>query len=584
MAHAEIGEAHDKRAVLRVAVNAKLGDFREVRFYRRGRHKELLDAAEWFGWRRRKIEIDVFDDVVLVAAMRPKAEIASKRELRRLERRKIPPGSVLLKCFRNIAGGDLKALFPNARVVMSNTDKLVLSVPALASGIPILINLYTTITVLFLVLGSYLGLSASIEDKDMKTALAALSALVALGGFIVTQWVRYQRQSLKYQIELTDNIYYRNINNNAGIFDYVIGAAEEQQVKEAFLAYHFLHEAASPPIAAELDRRIEDWLRATFGIDVDFDVGDALDKLERLGLLKRDGERLIVVPLTRLSTHCGACGMACFRRRPAAYLFAEIRGFDLFILAQRLGGIGADDMAVVQQVAAIGDRQTLLGVLLDQKDAHAGFLDARERSEQPQGQQRREAERRFVEQQDSRRRHHGAADCHHLALAAAHGAHELLAALLELREQAQHTFQILRLVRAGAPRMCAEHEILLDGQVGKNAAVLWHERDAGLHDLVRRAPRDVGAVHRHRAAFRLAGLPGDGADERALTRAIGAEHDDDLALRHRRRHVFQRAMAAVKHRDIAGLKHSRLRDRPGSRRGPPALRRACLPRSWRRYS
>jgi hypothetical protein len=126
LAHAEIGEAHDKRAVLRVAVNAKLGDFREVRFYRRGHHKEVLEAAEWFGWRRRKIEIDVYDDVVLLAAMRPKAEIASKREVRRLERRKIPPGSVLLKCFRNIAGGDLKALFPSARVVMSNTDKLVL--------------------------------------------------------------------------------------------------------------------------------------------------------------------------------------------------------------------------------------------------------------------------------------------------------------------------------------------------------------------------------------------------------------------------------------------------------------------------
>jgi uncharacterized protein DUF3754 len=296
LAHAEIGDAHDKRAVLRVAVNAKLGDFREVRFYRRGHHKEVLEVAEWFGWRRSKIEIDVYDDVVLVAALRLKAEIASKRELRRLERRKLPPGSVLLKCFRNIAGGDLKALFPNARVVMSNTDKLALGVPALASGIPILINLYTTITVLFLVLGFYLGLSASIEDKDMKTALTALSALVALGGFIVTQWVRYQRKSLKYQIELTDNIYYRNINNNAGIFDYIIGAAEEQQVKEAFLAYHFLHEADSPPIAAELDRRIEDWLRATFGIDVDFDVGDALDKLERLGLLKRDGERLIVTP------------------------------------------------------------------------------------------------------------------------------------------------------------------------------------------------------------------------------------------------------------------------------------------------
>jgi hypothetical protein len=296
MAHAEVGDAHDKRAVLRVAVNARLGDFREIRFYRRGHHKEYLQVAEWFGLRRREVKVQVFDDVVLFAAMRPKAEIGSRRELKRLERRKIAPGSVLLKYFHNIAAGDLKALFPNARVVMRNVDKIALGVPALASGIPILINLYTTITVLFLVIGFYLGLSASVEDKDMKTALAALSALVAFGGFIVTQWVRYQRQSLKYQTELTDNIYYRNVNNNSGIFDYVIGAAEEQQVKEAFLAYHFLHVANSPPVVSELDSRVEEWLRATFAVDVDFDVGEAVVKLEQLGLLRRDGERLIVAP------------------------------------------------------------------------------------------------------------------------------------------------------------------------------------------------------------------------------------------------------------------------------------------------
>ena len=173
MAHAEVGDAHDKRAVLRVAVNARLGDFREIRFYRRGHHKEYVRVAEWFGLRRREVKVEVFDDVVLFAAMRPKAEIGSRRELKRLERRKIAPGSVLLKYFHNIAAGDLKALFPNARVVMRNVDKIALGVPALASGIPILINLYTTITVLFLVIGFYLGLSASVEDKDMKTALAA---------------------------------------------------------------------------------------------------------------------------------------------------------------------------------------------------------------------------------------------------------------------------------------------------------------------------------------------------------------------------------------------------------------------------
>jgi len=295
--HAAIGDAHRRRTLLRVEVSAELTDFREVRFYRRGRHTEQFEVSEWFGLRRRKIEAEVYDDVVLLAAMKSEPEIASRGELRALQRRKIRPGSLLLKYFRNVATGDLNALFPNARVVMSNSDRLVLGVPALAGGIPILIKLYTTITVLFLVLGFYLGVSASVEDEDLKIALAALGGLVALGGFILRQWVKYQRQSLKYQIELTDNIYYRNVNNNAGIFDYVIGAAEEQECKRAFLCYHFLRTASPAPTADELGSRIDAWFRTTFGVDIDFKVGDALEKLDELGLIKRDGERLFVSPL-----------------------------------------------------------------------------------------------------------------------------------------------------------------------------------------------------------------------------------------------------------------------------------------------
>ena len=151
-------------------------------------------------------------------------------------------------------------------------------------------------TVLFLVIGFYLGVSGAVEQDQMKTAFAAMSGLVALGGFVMRQWVKYQRQSLRYQKELADNIYFRNINNNAGIFDYIIGAAEEQECKEAFLAYYFLRTMPSPPTQTELDEHIEQWLRDTFGVDVDFEVDDALAKLDRLELLRRDGERLSVPP------------------------------------------------------------------------------------------------------------------------------------------------------------------------------------------------------------------------------------------------------------------------------------------------
>jgi hypothetical protein len=295
--HADIDEAHRRRSILRVKVTAPLDDFRDVRFYRRGHHREQFEVRGWFGLRRRKIEVEVYDDVVLLAATKSKTAAGAPRRSRSLDRRKIPPGAVLLKCFRNIASGDLNALFPNARVVLSRKDMLFLGLPALAGGIPILLKIYATITVLFLLLGFYFGVGAAMADSDTKTALAALSGLVALGGFVARQWVKYQRQSLKYQMELTDNIYYRNVNNNAGMFDYVIGAAEEQDCKEAFLAYHFLRVAAAPPTANELEARVEAWLKATFGIDVEFEVSDALAKLARLGLIERRGERLVVLPL-----------------------------------------------------------------------------------------------------------------------------------------------------------------------------------------------------------------------------------------------------------------------------------------------
>src|SRR5208282_2858035 len=53
--HAEIEEAHRRRSGLRVRIAAPLDDFREVRFWRRGRHTEPFEIAQWFGLSRRNI-------------------------------------------------------------------------------------------------------------------------------------------------------------------------------------------------------------------------------------------------------------------------------------------------------------------------------------------------------------------------------------------------------------------------------------------------------------------------------------------------------------------------------------------------
>lgn len=316
LSHEEIAQAHRQRALMRVEIRAPLEDFRDVRIFRRGRHSETVDITRWYHPRKRMVEADIYDDVVLLVAMKSESELAGERGRKRLRKRRIRPGSVLLKYFRNIARSDVNALFPNVRVVMGNVDKLVLGVPAVAGGLPILFNLASSVTVLFLVIGFYLGLVGAVEDDHVKQALAAMSGLVALGGFIMRQWVKYQRQSLKYQKELTDNIYFRNVNNNAGIFDYVIGAAEEQECKETFLAYYFLHTGGATT-QAELDTRIEAWLKQVLGLDMDFEVEDALAKLERLGLLTRSGERLSVPPLSEALVILDRAWDGYFRYEPA---------------------------------------------------------------------------------------------------------------------------------------------------------------------------------------------------------------------------------------------------------------------------
>jgi hypothetical protein len=318
ISHAEIEEAHRRRSAMRVEIVAPLEDFREVRFFRRGHHRETIETAGWLGLRKRVTKSLVYDDVVLFVAMKPEADLASRRERKRLARRKLRPGSVLIKYFRNIASVDLNALFPNVRVVLSLRDKLLLSGPALAGGLPILLKLASTITVLFLVVGFYFGLSARVAEEETAGALAALSGLVALGGFVTRQWLRYQRQSLKYQKELTENVYFRNVNNNAGIFDSLIAAAEDQECKEAFLAFYFLCTAKSALKQAELEAGIERWLAQAFGVDVAFKIGDALARLDRLGLLLRNGEQLSVLPLEAALRKLDRVWADFFKPEPAA--------------------------------------------------------------------------------------------------------------------------------------------------------------------------------------------------------------------------------------------------------------------------
>jgi hypothetical protein len=301
VSHEDITKAFAERARVRVKIKAPIEDYRDVRMFRRGSHTETIEIPAWFGLRRRPLKVLVYDDVVLMVATKP-ASMTSEQARKALSSarrggQKVRSGAVLFKYFRHIARADLKALFPNVRVVRSLFDHLTLGVPAILGGIPILIKLASTMTVLFLVAGFYLGLAGTIQDRDTEQALAALSGLLALGAFLLRQWGNFHRQSLIHQKELTDNVYYRNVNNNSGIFSYLIGEAEDQDWKEVLLAYYGLLTEAGPITRDALDARIEDFLARAIGVSADFDVDHALSRLREYDLMIETGDGLVAAPL-----------------------------------------------------------------------------------------------------------------------------------------------------------------------------------------------------------------------------------------------------------------------------------------------
>jgi Protein of unknown function (DUF3754) len=298
--HDEIERAFAEHALVRVRIKAPITDYRDVRMFRRGQHQEKVEITSFYGLRRRTLDIEVYDDVVLMVATRPDDAAPAPRKPRsgiKRSRHRVRGGAVLFKYFRHIARGDLEALLPNVRVVMGLFDQLTLGVPALIGGVPILFKLASTLTVLFVVAGFYLGLSGTVHDNDTQQALAALSGLFALGAFVARQWGNFHRQSLIHQKQVTDNVYFRNVNNNSGLFNYVIGEAEDQDWKEALLAYHAILTAPAPLSRDGLRVQVEDLVMQRFGLQIAFGVDDTLAKLSSLGLLGEANDCYSVLPL-----------------------------------------------------------------------------------------------------------------------------------------------------------------------------------------------------------------------------------------------------------------------------------------------
>lgn len=290
MAAAAVGNLQDLK------VRTSEAGVRRIRFFGRGARPAVLDIRRFWGLHRTAVNSEILDDVVIVIELARDASPLDAKALARI-RRGVRPGAILLKHFGDVPRTDLVTLHPGAEPTMKRRDQLILGVPAVAGGVPLLTQIGPALTVIFAVLAGVLGIEhGHLTNDNLKRALAALSGIVALGGFLMRQRLKFDRQRLFYQKQLADTVYFHTVANNAGVIDGLVGAAEEQDVKEAMLAYRLLL-AGGPMTKEALDGKAEAFLRETFNMDVDFEIGDAMAKLERLNLVTKAGETYTAAPL-----------------------------------------------------------------------------------------------------------------------------------------------------------------------------------------------------------------------------------------------------------------------------------------------
>jgi hypothetical protein len=143
-----------------------------------------------------------------------------------------------------------------------------------------------------------------------KLLFASLVSPWAIGGVLIApisaglnSFFGFQRAKQRHLSTMIRQLYYLTLASNASVINYLIGSAQEEEFKEAVLAYFFLWQNRDDPEPWDLhrlDAAIEAYVLEKTGLDIDFEIGDALNKLTRLGLLHRDPQdHLHAAPIDR---------------------------------------------------------------------------------------------------------------------------------------------------------------------------------------------------------------------------------------------------------------------------------------------
>ncbi|MGK7905248.1 MAG: TMEM143 family protein [Hormoscilla sp.] len=303
-------QAFTEASLIELETTVDFEDFDQMVCYYRGDIEKSMSIRKLFKTVEQKIE--VFERVVLLIKFKDAEYFAAKQgKLPKAKKEKLNfnPGKMYLYLYKNIPKFDLEFLFPNIKASMTLKDRILLGMPAIGAAIPIALKILPK---LLLIIGAILllmGVFSKVEDlsvneKDVRNVMsvlvASLSLTIALGGFGFKQYTNYKNRLIKFQKDVMETLFFKNLASNASVFQYIIDAAEEEECKEILLVYYHLMTSNEPLTPEQLDDRIEKWMEDKFGTKIDFDINNTLRNLEAIrGKIVKEGAEagMLEVPL-----------------------------------------------------------------------------------------------------------------------------------------------------------------------------------------------------------------------------------------------------------------------------------------------
>lgn len=239
--------------------------------------------------RKEEFDVPIFQRLFLLFKLKPietrVREVMAEQQIPRKEAERIVRNlrdmlpldvneeNIYLKLFKNIPRADIEMVFPNTRVRFRLMDKLRLGITA-GGGIG-------------------MGLMGAAGKIAVATTnpVAAAGAVFGLGGLAFRQGMKFLNQKQRYMVVMAQNLYFHSMADNRGVLIKLADRAAEEDVKEEMLLYSVLaKERATRADLPAIDAAIEQYLAASFGVAVDFDLEDALGRLLADGLVTEDAD------------------------------------------------------------------------------------------------------------------------------------------------------------------------------------------------------------------------------------------------------------------------------------------------------